>query len=287
MTLVPFIAAGLISLLSYQFIKDLDLSFGSSAAARVEKFASADRRGITDRVGDSIMDRFGLSIEAWEHELLWAQLGGLYEGKTVGSVLGQSVLYGAAGIAYVLLFRAFSPMFLLLIALAAYYPYLQLHGRADDVRKAVKSSLPEAAALIAAEMSAGSSAETSLTRATTLPGPLGNLLRQVVQGTQQAGRLIFSREGLNGALVEEFSRYQMPNLEAFAQQIDLVAEKGTEGPRQMDAVARGLAREYRSDVTRSAEGLANKLLAPITIYIFLPFLAAVFVPLFASIFTML
>ena len=286
-TVVPFIASGLIGLLFYQFFKGFDFSIGSSASSRVEKFAAADRRGITDRMGDSIMDRFGLSLDAWGHELLWAQLGGFYEGKTVGSILGQSILYSVAGIAYVLLFHAFSLVFLLLIALAAYFPYLQLHGRADDVRKAVKSSLPEAAALIAAEMSAGSSAETSVIRATSLPGPLGNLLRQVVQGAQRAGRLIFSREGLDGALVEEFSKYRMSNLEAFARQIDLVAEKGAEGPRQMSEVARGLAREYRSEVTRSAENLANKLLAPITIYIFVPFMAAIFVPLFASIFTTL
>ena len=36
---------------------------------------------------------------------MWAQLGGLYEGRTVGSVLGKSVLFGAVGIAYLLIFN--------------------------------------------------------------------------------------------------------------------------------------------------------------------------------------
>jgi tight adherence protein C len=282
--ILPLTAAGLISLLFYQILRGFEFSFGSSAATRVERFASADRRGITDRVGDSIVDRLGLSLEAWKHELLWAQLGGLYEGKTVGSVLGTSILFSAAGLAYLLAFNAFSPMFVMGVAVAAYYPYLQLKGRANDVRDAVKRGLPEAAALIAAEMSAGGSAETAVARAATLPGPVGNLLRRVVQGAQQAGRLIFSRDMLEGALVEELTRFRMPQLEAFARQIDLVASKGAEGPRQMGEVARGLAREYRSDVARSAEGLGNKLLFPISLYIFVPFMLAIFVPLMVSVF---
>lgn len=282
--IIPFTAAGLIGLLFYQVFRSFEFSFGSSAAARVERFASADRRGITDRVGDSVVDRLGLSFDAWKHELMWAQLGGFYEDKTVGSVLGRSILFGAVGLVYLLTFNAFSPMFVVGVAVAAYYPYLQLKGRANDVREAVKRGLPEAAALIAAEMSAGGSAETAVARAATLPGPVGNLLRRVVQGAQQAGRLIFSRELLEGALVEEFTRFRMPQLEAFARQIDLVASKGAEGPRQMGEVARGLAREYRSDVARSAEQLGNKLLFPISLYIFVPFMLAIFVPLMVSVF---
>jgi Flp pilus assembly protein TadB len=282
--IIPLSAAGLISLLFYQVFRGFEFSFGGSAAARMERFAAADRRGFTDRVGDSIVDRLGLSLESWKHELRWAQLGGFHEGKTVGSVLGRSILFGAAGIVYLLAFNSFSPMFVLGVALVAYYPYLQLRGRANDVREAVKRGLPEAAALIAAEMSAGGSAETAVARAATLPGPVGNLLRQVVQGAQQAGRLIFSRELLEGALVEEFTRFRMPQLEAFARQIDLVASKGAEGPRQMGEVARGLAREYRSDVARSAEQLGNKLLFPVSLYIFVPFMLAIFVPLMVSVF---
>ncbi len=284
MVVVPFLAAGLIGLLFYQFFRSFEFAVGSSAASRVTRFASTDRRGLTDRVGDSIVDRLGFSFEAWKHELNWAQLGGLYEGKTVGSVLGQSILFGAVGIAYLVIFKSLSPAFVIGVAIAAYYPYLQLKGRANDVRDTVKRSLPEAAALIAAEMSAGGSAETAIARASNLPGPLGNLLRQVVGGAQQAGRLIFSRELLDGALVEEFTRYKMPHLEAFARQIDLVATKGAEGPRQMGEVARGLAREYRSDVAKSAEQLGNKLLFPISLYIFVPFMLAIFVPLMVSVF---
>jgi Flp pilus assembly protein TadB len=179
------------------------------------------------------------------------------------------------------------------IAVAAYYPILGLKGRGSDTRQMVKRALPEAAALIAAEMSAGGSAETAVTRAASLPGPFGKLVQEVIQSAQRGGRLIFSRDAtpalasgasVDGVMVEQFTKYRMTQLEAFARQIDLVASKGAEGPKQMSEVARGLAREYRSDVAKSAEQLSNKLLAPITLYIFIPFMLAIFVPLFASVF---
>lgn len=281
---IPLIAASLIAFLTWLAVRDYSFTFGKNAASRIDRFAVSDRRGITDRLGDTIVDRLGLSLDAWRHELRWAQLGGFYLGKTVGSFLGRSVLFAALGIAYLALFRNFSPVLLGGVALAAYYPYMQLRGRAGDARDMVKRSLPEAAALIAAEMSANSSAETAITRAATLPGPFGQLVTEAVQTAQQSGRLVFSKDNIPGTLVGIFSSYRTSELEAFAQQVDLVAAKGSEGPKQMGEIARGLAREYRSDVARKAENLSNKLLFPISLYFFVPFLLAVFIPLMASVF---
>jgi Flp pilus assembly protein TadB len=161
---------------------------------------------------------------------------------------------------------------------------MQLKGKANQVRKGVKRSLPEAAALIAAEMSAGSSAETAFVRSAGIPGPLGKMIKDTVSIAQKTGRLIFSRDLIEGVVVEYFSKYKTPEIEAFARQIDMVAEKGTDGPRQMNEVARGLARAYRSDVKKLAEQLSNDLLMPMTLYIFIPFMLSIFVPLFVSIF---
>ena len=279
------LAAGLIAFIAYGYTQKINLTFGRSAASRLEQFAVADRRGLTDRIGDSLMDRFGLTFESLEHEMRWAHLAGFYEDKSVGSVIGQSLCYGTVGATYIVLFKACSPIFLVGVLIAAYYPILGLKGRGADARQMVKRALPEAAALIAAEMSAGGSAETAVTRAAALPGPFGKLINLVISITQQSGRLVFSRDMIDGVMVEQFTQYRMPHLEAFARQIDLVASKGAEGPKQMGEVARGLAREYRSDVAKSAEGLSNKLLVPITLYIFIPFMLAIFIPLFASVFT--
>ena len=283
-TLIVLATSAIIAAIGYRYFRRIEFSFGTSASARMERFAAADRRNFTDHVGDSLVDRFGLTIEGWEFELMWAQLGGYYEGKTVGSVLGASVVYLLGGIVYIMMFQSYSMIYFAAVALIAYYPYMKLKGRGDDVRKMVKRSLPEAAALIAAEMSAGGSAETAITRAANLPGPLGKMIKDTVAIAQQSGRLIFSRDAIDGVMVEHFSKYRLPDVEAFARQIDLVAEKGTDGPKQMSEVARGLSREYRSDIKTESEKLSNKLLMPMTLYIFVPFMLAIFVPLFASIF---
>jgi tight adherence protein C len=283
-TIIVLVTSAIIAAIGYSYFRRIEFSVGSSASARMERFAAADRRNFTDRVGDSLVDRFGLTIEGWEFELMWVQLGGYYEGKTVGSVLGASVVYLLGGIVYIMMFQSYSMIYFAAVALIAYYPYMKLKGRGDDVRKMVKRSLPEAAALIAAEMSAGGSAETAVSRAANLPGPLGKMIRDTVAIAQQSGRLIFSRETIDGVMVEHFSKYRLPDVEAFARQIDLVAEKGTDGPKQMSEVARGLSREYRSDIKTESEKLSNKLLMPMTLYIFVPFMLAIFVPLFASIF---
>ncbi len=283
-TIIVLAASAIIAAIGYSYFRRIEFSFGTSASARMERFAAADRRNFTDRVGDSLVDRFGLTIEGWEFELMWAQLGGYYEGKTVGSVLGASVVYLLGGIVYIMMFQSYSMIYFAAVVLIAYYPYMKLKGRGDDVRKMVKRSLPEAAALIAAEMSAGGSAETAVTRAANLPGPLGKMIKDTVAMAQQSGRLIFSRDAIDGVMVEHFSKYRLPDVEAFARQIDLVAEKGTDGPKQMSEVARGLSREYRSDIKTESEKLSNKLLMPMALYIFVPFMLAIFVPLFASIF---
>lgn len=285
-TAVALIASALIGLIGFSYFRRMEFSIGGgkSNASRMERFAAADRRGMTDRLGDTIVDRFGLTIEGWEFQLLWAQLGGYYEGKTVGSVLGLAVVYFLSVLFYVMMTQNYSLTGLGMMALAGYYPYMKLKSKANETRKEVKRGLPETAALIAAEMSAGSSAETSLIRSSGLPGPLGKMIREAVSISQKTGRLVFSRDSIEGVIVEHFSKYQMPEVEAFARQIDLVAEKGTDGPKQMNEVAKGLAREYRADIKRAAEKMSNELLMPMTMYIFIPFMLSVFVPLFASIF---
>ncbi len=280
---IPVVAATMIAALVYWFLNDFLFGFGPSAASRLESFAAADRRGVTDKLGDSLVDRLGLSLDSWKHALKWAQLGGYYRGKTVGSVVGQSILFAGAGLSAMVIFQNFSPTLLGAVLLAAYYPIMSLKGDAEKVQDDVKRALPEAAALIAAEMSAGGSAEAAITRAASIPGSLGAMIKNAVDEANQSGRLLFSRTNVVGILLTHMEAYQMSQLDAFASQVDMVAARGADGPKQMAEVVRGLAREYRMDVSRAAEELDGKLLMPITLFFFVPFMAAVFIPLVVSI----
>jgi len=289
-TYVPLIASLLLALIAFWIAKHSSFSVERTAASRLSQFANKDQRGLTDRVGDGLISRLGLSLDSWKYQLRWAQLGGYYltddgKPKTVGSVLGQSVLFGLIGLAYITLFHAWSLLYWIVVALAAYYPYMTLSGRADTTREAVKRCLPEAAALIAAEMSAGNSITLGVERASTLPGPIGQILQEAVDSCRGEGALLFSQAGAQGAIVRHFTDLKFAPLETFAARMDAVAERGTEGPKRMNELARDLAMEYQVSVARSAETLDNKLLMPMTIFFFVPFLAAIFIPLMISIFT--
>jgi hypothetical protein len=286
---IPLIAAILLALITFTVVRRSNFTIQRSAANRIESFAEKDRRGMTDRVGDLLMARLGLSLESWKQELRWAQIGAHYmtaDGlpRTVGSVLGQSVMFGCLGVAYILLFHAFSPIYLILVALAAYYPYLTLRGRADTVRDFVKRGLPEAAALVAAEMSAGNSITLAVERASSLPGPVGLILREAVDRARSEGALLFSQAGVTGMILRHFANLHFTPLETFAARMDAVSERGTEGPKRMNELARDQAMEYQVTVARAAETLDNKLLVPMTIFFFVPFLAAIFIPLMVNIF---
>ncbi len=79
--------------------------------------------------------------------------------------------------------------------------------------------------------------------------------------------------------METLVELRLQELNAFASQLDLVARKGAAGPELMDHIARGLAREHRMRAMRSAEKLESELVIPVSLFFFLPFVAAVMIPL--------
>ncbi len=284
---IPLIAALLLAFCAYWAVKSTKITIGRSAASRLDTFAEKDPPGMIDRLGDFLASNLGLSLESWKYELRWAQIGGQYltgsgTPKSVGTVLGQSVLFAGIGIAYILLFHAYGILYIAMVAVAAYYPYMTLKGRADTARESVKRSLPEAAAMIAAEMNAGSSIATAVERASTLPGSVGQILKAAVERARLDGALLFTQSGIPGALVRQLGELKFAPLETFATRMDAVAERGTEGPQRMTELARDLAMEYQVTVARAAETLENKLLMPMTIFFFVPFLAAIFIPLMVN-----
>jgi hypothetical protein len=121
-------------------------------------------------------------------------------------------------------------------------------------------------------------------RASSLPGPVGQILREAVDRARSEGALLFSQAGATGMIIKHFSELRFTPLETFAARMDAVSERGTEGPKRMNELARDLAMEYQVTVARAAETLDNKLLVPMTIFFFVPFLAAIFIPLMVNIF---
>ncbi len=271
-----WLLAAFASYLTYLGLQGIRLE--RAATRRLGEFAAAERRSATERLGGTLLDRLGLSGRALRLRYRWAQLGGYYREQTLEGLVGQALAVFALALLSIPLLQP-PPVVTLSAFFLAAWPLMQLGNRAKEVQAAVRRSLPEVAALLAAELSAGASPEKALQRVASLPFPVSDILHEAIEEARRQGRVLFSRPPHTGVLKETLSAWSFDPLTAFANQIDLAAAKGVDMAKQMSAVAQGLAREYRAEVTRAAETVENQLLAPMTLFFFLPMLLVVLGPL--------
>jgi len=272
----PFLGAGTLALVAFFLIGSLRVR--PKVARGLEDFygsagneQQAASRG--EQIGNRVAERLPFSLETWEEHLHWAQRGGYFKGWEIGRLVFTAMIYAGVGACVLLVNPA--PVSLLVPLGAAAYPFISVRAKANTVRKRVVRGLPEVAALVAAEMSAGVSPDQAVQRAAVLPGPLTSLLSDVFAYSRSAGRPLFGRKPVRGALVEVFSQADLPELLSFAAQLDLVAEKGVAGAMLMNEVARTLGREYRSRLDSEVEKLNGKLMLATAVFFFIPFVLVI------------
>jgi Flp pilus assembly protein TadB len=227
----------------------------------------------TDRLGERLAGHLPFSLEAWKGQLQWARRGGHFSGWSVGRLVFRALLYGSFGMLILLINP--SPASLLVPLVAMLYPFISLRAKASTARRRVVRSLPELATLVAAEMSAGTSPEQAIARAAGLPGPANLLLAEFLREARREGLPLFGHNPVRGALVEACSQAGLPELTAFAAQLDLVAGKGLAGASLMNDVARTLGREYRAHLEREVEKLNGRLMLATAVFFFIPFVLVI------------
>ncbi len=272
----PFLGAGTLALVAYFLAGSLHLR--SKVGRGLEDYYvstgnNQPRSARGEQIGERVAERLPFSLEAWEEHLRWAQRGGYFKGWGMGRLVFSAMIY--AGIGALALLVNPAPASLLAPLGAAAYPFISVRAKANTVRKRVVRGLPEVAALVAAEMSAGVSPDQAVQRASLLPGPLTGLLSDVLAYSRSAGRPLFGRKPIRGALVEVFSQAGLPELMAFAAQLDLVAEKGVAGALLMNEVARTLGREYRARLDSEIEKLNGRLMLATAFFFFIPFVLVI------------
>jgi Flp pilus assembly protein TadB len=263
----------------YSFVASL--SFEKSAANRVRDMITKRSSTFFDQDGQKIATRMGISLDSWKVQLYWAQTGGSFQNWSVGGIIARGfIMFLVVAIAVLLFNLPFIAWGL--AAILFFMPFLQVRSAAGKVQKQVTRLLPETATVIAAEMDAGSTAGQALERASELPGPLGKILLEAVSKARQSNRPMFSRGRSKGILLEELEAHNLAELNRFAMQLDRVAAKGVDAPRIMIEIARGLAREYRSHVQRTAANMDTELLMPMTLFFFLPFMVVILAPMMTA-----
>ena len=286
-TIAPYLAGLSLAFIAYGILSQIRFEVSGVRrfmTRRLERFAGVEEEQTwMDRLGDEVLSFLGLDPRRWVHHLRWAQLGGYYMDWTVGGLVGRAVVYGLVGALYSAYMAAL--VYWLAMPILFAFPFIRVRSKANEVKKLVRRALPELAALVAAEMAAGNAADQALARASELTGPLGHVLARAMADGRSSGKALFSRgREVKGAVLEYLSGMGMPELMAFASQLDLVASKGAAGPELMDNIAHGLAREYRMRVLQSAEELESDLVIPATLFFFLPFVAAIMIPLLVPLF---
>jgi tight adherence protein C len=277
-------SAGLIAMVVYFFASRLSIE--KSPGKRVREMVDTSATSLFDKGGTKLASKLKLNMfDTWKQSLFWAQIDNNFPTWTVGGMLFRGLVAAIAVAIVVVLFKL--PVYAwLFMIFAVFMPSMLVKGKADEVTKRVKRLLPETATLIAAEMDAGATAGQAVERAGELPGPLGRVLNIAVSKARQSERAMFSRGANKGVLMDELNQHGMPELSRFAMQLDRVAAKGVDAPRIMVEIARGLAREYKSQVQTAAANMDTELLMPMTLFFFLPFIVAILMPVVVSFNTM-
>ena len=232
---------------------------------------------------EDVLAALGRRVERWfptlrklspEEDRRWLALSG--ESAQPARVYGIAGALGLVG----LLFYLWAPSLLSLLFFAGmvYYPFFHLKQKAGRIKEEVRRSIPDLAVFMAAEMAAGASVAVALERAVAWGGPMAAIVKEAVSLTQREGRPLFGRRGMEGAFVRVARRYGLPELVAFAAQVDMAAAKGAEGPALMEALARTQIVEQKNRLLREAESLDGKAMPLAILFFFVPTVAIMGVP---------
>ncbi len=281
-TILIYAAAAIAAFAVYLLVSEIRIE--PSSARRMGKYLDTNKASPVDRVGQRTVDRLGLSLVSLRSKLRWAQLGGTYVNWTVGGMLARCLLFGLLASVYALAFHGATLLKLGIVIVAAAWPYLRVSGAAGEVRREVARVIPEAATVMAAELDVVGSVEQAFERVAEMPGPLGKLLRGVLEESRQSKLPVFSRGSVKGVASVQLAVLGLPELTRFGSQLDRIASQGVESARIMHKVAEDFVREYRTHLLQKASNLDNELLIPMALFFFIPFIVALMLPLMLSLF---
>ncbi len=219
-------------------------------------------------------------------QLYWAQRAGQWQNWTEADVWALRLTLALGGFLVGLLLQNRG----LTIGGAAFgllYPGMKLSGVAEKVQRRFLRELPEATQNLSLMVATG----LSLTEAMERLADGESLVSAWFRDTLAAGRgkaLFTPLAGVGekapepGVLRRRALESGMQELINLAVQLDLIKQKGVGAQQLLDDLATSVARDYNAEVQRRAEALGGKLVFPVMIFYFLPYLAALLTPMLAS-----
>jgi len=211
-------------------------------------------------------------------KLYWAHQLGTWTLWDEASFAALSLLGGVGGFMLGIADHAGWLMLVMVSGVGALLPYTQMNSKAELAQRTVRRQLPEIIQLIATEVAGGSSIAEALERT----GQGHNLASKWIRETLQAahGRSLFSRdEDHKGVLYLRSKETGLPELVALARELDHAQKQGYGTQENLSRMATRSAKDFLRAMKLKAKELESKLVVPVVVFFFLPFLVAVIIPI--------
>lgn len=178
--------------------------------------------------------------------------GSFFTKEAVYGLLALSALGGLA-----LGYLAFGTMGLFAGLLAGPFVFYQVFkGRANRVRREILRDLPDIENIMAIEIAMGANIRQALQSAASSPTMFGRWLRDILDKEKD--------------MVKEAAKLGMPELVAFARQVELVGRTGL-GGEAFAKLAKETIRSRMSEMNAKIAKLESELAMPSVLFFFLPF----------------
>ena len=174
---------------------------------------------------------------------------------TEETVYGLLALSGLGGLA--LGYLAFGTLGLFIGLLAGPFVFYQVFkGRANRMRREILRDLPDVENIMAIEIATGANIRQALQSAASSPTAFGRWLRDILDKEKD--------------LVRASEKLGIPELVAFARQVELVSKTGLGGEAFAD-LAKETIRARTSEMNAKIAKLESELAMPSVLFFFLPF----------------
>ena len=221
-------------------------------------------------------------------QLYWAQFQGSWRGWTVVEFWGLRLAATLAGLVVGLVLFGDPLIGAGLPALLYFYLGARLNAPAERAVRQVQRELPEVAQTLALLISTGKSEIEALQAVAGGQGLVNLWLRRALAARPPDVPLFSDVRnagvsgGAMGHLRREALRAGLPALINFATQIDFLKAAGVGAEVLLGTLADTVAGDYEAEVNARAEGLGDKLVLPVTLFYFIPYLAGLMIPMFAT-----
>jgi Flp pilus assembly protein TadB len=222
-------------------------------------------------------------------QLYWAQFQGQWAGWTEVEFWGLRLAGVLLGVALGLFVGGGDPLIAAGVPVLVYF-YLgaKLHTPYEKATRQLKRELPEVAQTLSLLISTGKSEIEALQEAASGKGIVHTWLRAVL-ATRPPDVPLFSSlrnagvsGGKRGHLRREAQRAGVPALINFSTQVDFLKEAGIGAEVLLGNLADTVAADYQGEVNARAEALGDKLVLPVMIFYFIPYLAGLMIPMFST-----